>query len=57
MIKDGVIYPIPQKDANFYKWSDFNMQQIKGVKMSDVKDVVRRYVKNKHKFYVGKFSK
>lgn len=57
MIKDGVIYPIPKNDANFSRWSGFDMRQIKGVKVSDIQDVGKRYVKNRHKFYVGKFSK
>ncbi|MDR2090934.1 MAG: hypothetical protein LBP62_04700 [Clostridiales bacterium] len=56
-IKKGYTYPIPLSDSNFTLWSGINYDTIKNVKTSNIINIGKRYIKRKHKFFVGKFSK
>lgn len=53
-VKNGNVYPIPYGDANFSQWSGVRNNP-KIVKVSDIKDIGKRKIKDKHKFYLGKF--
>ena len=56
-VKKGYLYPIPYKDANFSRWSAFDLSIIKNVDVSKVVSIGEKSVKRRHKFFVGKFSK
>lgn len=57
-VKRGYLYPIPQTDADFTRWSAVNLDgNIKGVKVADIQNIGSRKIKQRHKFFVGKFTK
>ena len=57
-VKYGMLYPVPQDDANFTRWSAVNLDgNIKGVKIADIKNIGLKSMKRRHKFFVGKFTK
>ena len=57
-VKYGMLYPVPQDDANFTRWSAVNLDgNIKGVKIADIKNIGSKSMKRRHKFFVGKFTK
>jgi hypothetical protein len=56
-VKKGNTYPIPYRDANFFKWSGVNCNSIKGVNISDIQDIGKKKIKRRHKFFIGKFLK
>lgn len=57
-VKRGYLYPIPKKDADFPLWSAVNLDgNIKGVKISDIKNIGSKSMKRRHKFFVGKFTR
>ena len=53
-VRKGYVYPIPYEDANFSQWSGVGNNP-KIVKLSDIQDIGKKKIKNKHKFYLGKF--
>ena len=55
-IKKGLLYPIPFKDANFNRWSAFDLTT-KNIDKSKILQIGKRKVKRRHKIFVGKFSK
>ena len=55
-VRKGNIYPIPIYDANFIRWSGIGGNTIKNVNISDIKPS-KKFIKKRHKFYVGKFLK
>ncbi len=56
-VKRGLLYPIPKKDADFSQWSAINLDgNINGIDISKIKDIGRIQMKNRHKFFVGKFT-
>lgn len=57
-VRRGYLYPIPKGDANFNQWSAINLDgNINGVKLSDLQSVGIRKIKDRHKWFVGKFAK
>ena len=57
-VKRGYLYPIPKNDADFPLWSAINLDgNIKGVKITDIKNIGSKSMKRRHKFFVGKFTK
>lgn len=55
-VKKGYLYPIPFKDADFPRWSAFDLTT-KIISKNKVNDIGRKKIKRKHKLFVGKFSK
>jgi hypothetical protein len=53
----GNVYSIPFKDANFTRWSGVTDNPIKGVPLSSVQDIGKKKIRQRHKFFVGKFLK
>lgn len=53
----GSTYPIPFNDSNFSKWSGIKKDVIKGVNLADIQDVGKKYIKKRHRFFIGKFMK
>lgn len=57
-VKRGMLYPIPKEDATFPRWSAVNLDgNINDVRVSDIKDIGKKQIKSRHKFYVGKYTK
>lgn len=57
-VKKGYLYPIPKSDSNFTEWSAINLDgNIKNVKTSDIQNIGHRKIKDRHKWFVGKFTK
>lgn len=54
-IKKGNIYPIPKKDSNFQLWSGVSFNPIKNVKIKDIKDIGKKKIKKRHRFFINKF--
>lgn len=54
-IKNGNIYPIPKNDANFKIWTGCTNHAIKNVKITDIKDIGKKKIKQRHLFYIGKY--
>ena len=54
-IKHGLVYPIPKNDANFTKWTGCTNHAIKNVKITDIKDIGKKKIKQRHLFYIGKY--
>lgn len=55
-VKKGLLYPIPFKDANFNRWSAFDLTS-KNIDKFKILQIGKRNVKRRHKFFVGKYSK
>lgn len=56
-VKGGFLYPIPKRDANFSLWSAINLDgNINGVALSNIIDIGKKSIKQRHKFFVGKFT-
>ena len=53
-VKYGNTYSIPYKDANFTRWSGVTHNSI-NVKLNKIQDIGKKKIKDKHKFYLGKF--
>ncbi len=53
-VKNGNVYSIPFYDANFTQWSGVSHNQ-KNVKITNIQDIGKKKIKDKHKFYLGKF--
>ena len=53
-VRNGNVYPIPYKDANFSQWSGVSHNTIT-TKISKIQDIGKKKIKDKHKFYLGKF--
>lgn len=57
-VKKGYLYPVPKKDANFNQWSAINLDSnVKDVKITDIQNIGSKKIKNRHKWFVGKFHK
>jgi hypothetical protein len=56
-VKRGNTYPIPKYDANFSRWSGINKNVIKNIPLSSIKNIGIKKVKQRHKFYIGKYCK
>ena len=57
-VKFGMLYPVPQGDANFTRWSAINLDgNINGIKVADIKNIGLKSMKRRHRFFVGKFTK
>ncbi len=53
-VKKGYTYPIPKKDADFALWSGVTNNP-KFVHISKIKTIGSKRIKNRHKFFLGKF--
>lgn len=57
-IRQGYLYSIPKKDATFSLWSAVDLSgNVKKVKVSKIKNIGCKRMKNRHKWFVGKFCK
>lgn len=57
-VKKGYLYPIPKNDGNFTEWSAINLDgNIKNIKASDIQNIGYRKIKDRHKWFVGKYTK
>ena len=57
-IRQGYLYSIPKKDATFSLWSAINLDcNIKKVRVSAIKNIGCQRIKDRHKWFVGKFHK
>lgn len=57
-VKRGFLYPIPKYDADFTLWSAVNLDgNVTNVKVSDIKDIGKKKMKQRHSWFVGKYSK
>lgn len=56
-VRKGNIYPLPVYDANFSRWSGVTKQAIGSVKLTDILDIGKKKIRNRHKFFIGKFFK
>lgn len=57
-VKRGMLYPIPKGDADFKQFSAVNLDgNINNVKLSDLQNIGIRKIKDRHKWFVGKFTK
>ena len=56
-VRKGNTYPIPFYDANFSKWSGITRKSINNVLVADIKDIGKKKIKRRHKFYIGKYMK
>lgn len=57
-IRQGYLYPIPKNDATFSRWSAVDLSgNVKKVKVSKIKNIGCKRMKNRHKWFVGKFCK
>lgn len=54
-VKRGNTYAIPKYDTNFSRWSGINKIPIKNVKLNNIKDIGKKRIKKRHKFFIGKF--
>lgn len=52
-VRNGNIYPIPQNDANFSRWSGVNKTTMR-VHISHIKDIGKKSFKYRHHFMIGK---
>lgn len=55
-VRKGYIYPIPKGDANFSKWSGVDLTVFRGVPVTKIL-LTKKYIKKRHRFFVGKFGK
>jgi len=56
-VRKGYLYPIPQNHANFKRWSAITLSRnIKPIDVSKIKNIGKKKIKDRHKFFVGKFS-
>ena len=56
--KRGMLYPVPKSDAGFPRWSAINLDgNVNGVSLSKIKDIGRIKIKDRHRWFVGKFTK
>lgn len=57
-VKRGYLYPVPQTDTDLIRWSAVNLDgNINGLKIKDIKNIGSRKIKQRHKFFVGKYTK
>lgn len=57
-VKKGYLYPIPKTDANFKEWSAINLDgNIKNIPVARIQNIGIKSIKNRHRYYVGKFTK
>lgn len=57
-VKRGYLYPIPKTDANFKEWSAINLDgNIKNIPVARIQNIGIKSIKNRHRYYVGKFTK
>lgn len=57
-VKRGYLYPVPQTDTDLTRWSAVNLDgNIKGVKVADIQNIGSKQIKQRHKFFVGKYTK
>lgn len=57
-VKRGMLYPVPKGDADFSRWSAINLAgNINDIKIADIKNIDQKRMKQRHKWYVGKFTK
>jgi hypothetical protein len=54
-VRKGNIYSIPVYDANFTRWSGITKSPIRDVKITDIKDIGKKKIRARHKFFIGKF--
>lgn len=56
--KYGMLYPVPQSDANFSRWSAINLNgNINNIAVKDIRNIGQKSMKKRHRFFVGKFTK
>lgn len=56
-VRKGNTYSIPYYDANFSKWSGVTTTLIKNVPIDKLCNIGEKRIKDRHKFYIGKFCK
>lgn len=57
-VKYGYLYPIPKGEADFTRWSAINLDgNIKNIPIARIRDIGKKKIKRRHKFFVGKFTK
>ena len=55
-VRKGFLYPIPKGDCNFAKWSGINLTVLRDIPANKIKPT-KKYIKKRHRFYVGKFGR
>lgn len=57
-VRNGYLYPIPKKDGDFKQWSAVNLDgNVKNIPITKIQNIGKKGFKDRHKFYVGKFTK
>lgn len=56
-IRKGYTYPIPYYDADFREWSGIKNNAIKGVSLSEVRNIGVKGISDKHKAFINKHLK
>ncbi len=56
-VRKGNVYSIPYRDANFTEWTGVSHDVIKGVPLSAIQNIGQRKIKQRHRFFIGKFMK
>lgn len=56
-IKNGYLYPIPKKDANFTRWSAIELKPIRNVRKRKIYNLNSKKIKKRHKWFIGKFGR
>ena len=54
-VRAGFVYPIPFFDGNFKRWSGVTNNPKQGIPVSNIKGIGNRYIKKRHRFFIGKF--
>jgi hypothetical protein len=56
-VKSGLLYPIPIHDTNLSLFSGVSNKPIKNIELKNLKNIGKRTIKTRHKFYIGKYLK
>jgi hypothetical protein len=56
-IKSGFLYPIPIHDTNLSLFSGVSNKPIKNIELKNLKNIGKRTIKTRHKFFIGKYLK
>ena len=56
-VKQGYVYPIPKKDSNFTRWSGVILKPIKNIDKNKIIDLNYKKIKQRYKWFIGKFGR
>ncbi len=56
-VRNGDTYSISKKDTNFTRWTGIKKDSLKDIKLSDIQDIGKKTIKQRHKFFIGKYMK